>query len=230
MNTVAFETGSGLSHPYYPVALNLPHYAANSLDMYQLLGAFSLCIVAVIGMGSVLLARRPHLSCMARITFLWFLVSGCIHFFFEGYFVYNHATLAGDQNLFGQLWKEYSLSDSRYLSSDSFVLLMELVTAVFDGPLCFLTAYAILNDSPLRYITQLMVSLAQIYGDVLYYTTTLFEGSPHCSPHPYYFWFYFVTLNAIWIIVPTLLGYQACQQLYRAVARTQALDGRKKVQ
>ena len=34
------------------------------------------------------------------------------------------------QDFFGQLWKEYSLSDSRYLTSDPFVLCMETVTAV----------------------------------------------------------------------------------------------------
>lgn len=42
----------------------------------------------------------------------------------------NHKTLAGSQELFGQLWKEYSLSDSRYLTSDAFVVCMEAVTAV----------------------------------------------------------------------------------------------------
>lgn len=34
------------------------------------------------------------------------------------------------QDLFGQLWKEYALSDSRYLTNDPFVLCMETVTAV----------------------------------------------------------------------------------------------------
>ena len=34
------------------------------------------------------------------------------------------------QDLFGQMWKEYSLSDSRYLTSDPFVLCMESITAV----------------------------------------------------------------------------------------------------
>jgi cholestenol delta-isomerase len=34
------------------------------------------------------------------------------------------------QDLFGQLWKEYAFSDSRYLTSDPFVLCMETVTAV----------------------------------------------------------------------------------------------------
>lgn len=38
--------------------------------------------------------------------------------------------MPGKQDLFGQLWKEYSFSDSRYLTSDPFVLCMETVTAV----------------------------------------------------------------------------------------------------
>lgn len=47
-----------------------------------------------------------------------------------GYFSVNHASMAGKQSFFGQLWKEYSFSDSRYLTSDPFVLCMETVTAV----------------------------------------------------------------------------------------------------
>lgn len=33
-------------------------------------------------------------------------------------------------DLFGQMWKEYAYSDSRYLTSNAFVLCMETVTAV----------------------------------------------------------------------------------------------------
>ena len=38
--------------------------------------------------------------------------------------------MAGAGDLFGQFWKEYAMSDSRYLTSDAFVLCMETVTAV----------------------------------------------------------------------------------------------------
>lgn len=77
-------------------------------------------------------------------------LGGTIHLFFEGdrsvneppgrpttslthltgYFALNHTSMAGKQDLFGQLWKEYSFSDSRYLTSDPFVLCMETITAV----------------------------------------------------------------------------------------------------
>lgn len=38
--------------------------------------------------------------------------------------------MGGLQTVFGQLWKEYALSDSRYLTQDPFVLCMETITAV----------------------------------------------------------------------------------------------------
>jgi hypothetical protein len=56
--------------------------------------------------------------------------AGAIHLFFEGYFSLNHTRMGPAQDIFGQLWKEYAFSDSRYLTSDPFVLCMETVTAV----------------------------------------------------------------------------------------------------
>lgn len=47
-----------------------------------------------------------------------------------GYFVLNHAAIPASQSLFAQLWKEYSLSDSRYLTSDPFMLCIETLTVV----------------------------------------------------------------------------------------------------
>lgn len=42
----------------------------------------------------------------------------------------NHARMASAQDFFGQLWKEYALSDSRYMTSDTLVLCMETITVV----------------------------------------------------------------------------------------------------
>ena len=51
----------------------------------------------------------------------------------------NHSSLAGQQTLFAQLWKEYSLSDSRYLTSDPFMVSVETITVV--SPIISLTQY-----------------------------------------------------------------------------------------
>lgn len=42
----------------------------------------------------------------------------------------HHDHMASAQDLFGQLWKEYALSDSRYMTSDTLVLCMETITVV----------------------------------------------------------------------------------------------------
>lgn len=42
----------------------------------------------------------------------------------------HHNHMASAQDLFGQLWKEYALSDSRYMTSDTLVLCMETMTVV----------------------------------------------------------------------------------------------------
>jgi len=73
---------------------------------------------------------HPNLPSGEKAAIWWFVLSGAIHLFFEGYFSLNHFRMGPAQDLFGQLWKEYALSDSRYLTSDPFVLCMETVTAV----------------------------------------------------------------------------------------------------
>lgn len=110
------------------------------------------------------------------------------------------------QDLFGQLWKEYSLSDSRYQTQNAFVLCMETITAAFWGPLSFVAAYMIMKSHPLRYSVQAIVSLGQLYGDVLYYATSMFDlyilDLSYCRPEAAYFYGYFVFMNAFWIVIP----------------------------
>jgi hypothetical protein len=48
----------------------------------------------------------------------------------KGYFVLNYENIASLQGLFAQLWKEYSLSDSRYLTADPFMVAIETITVV----------------------------------------------------------------------------------------------------
>lgn len=56
-------------------------------------------------------------------------VGGFIHLLLEGYFACNFRRMVTMQDLLGQLWKEYSLSDARYQTQNAFVLLcMETIT------------------------------------------------------------------------------------------------------
>ncbi|KAL9115942.1 MAG: hypothetical protein Q9227_000310 [Pyrenula ochraceoflavens] len=192
-------------HDYYPLGLELVDYVANVWSFQILLAIFGAGCVMVLGTTYLVTSQvSPGLSKIDRLTVLWFVLTGTIHLFFEGYFAINHTRMAPAQDLFGQLWKEYAYSDSRYLTSDPFVLCMESITAICWGPLSYLTAHMIASQSSFRFPIQAIVSLGQIYGDVLYYATSLFDlyykNLVYSRPEAYYFWGYFVLINSIWII------------------------------
>ncbi|KAG0238215.1 hypothetical protein BGW42_006495 [Actinomortierella wolfii] len=224
--TEAFVNATKTPHPYYPRDLVLDHYVPNTNTMMETLIKMFSVFGAIIS-GSLMISYRKRHSTIQgmgnQLTFVWFMMCGFIHLGLEGYFGVYHKTLAGMNTPLAQVWKEYSISDSRYLTSDSFVLIMERITAFAWGPLAFYLAYAQYHALPSRYILQLIISLGQIYGNVLYYFTTLIEGAPHGDPHPYYYWFYFVHFNAWWIVVPSILLYNAVKNLYRAVVASNAM-------
>ena len=70
----------------------------------------------------------------------------------------------------------------------------------------FAVALLITNEHPLRHPLQALVSLGQIYGDILYYATSMFDyygkGLTYCRPEAYYFWGYYFFMNFIWIVIP----------------------------
>lgn len=99
---------------------------------------------------------------------------------------------------------------------------METVTAVFWGPLSFACAWCIVADHPLRHPLQSIVSLGQLYGDVLYYATCTFQhaltGTEYSRPELAYFLGYYVLLNAFWIIIPLGLLLQSTRETATAFA------------
>lgn len=74
------------------------------------------------------------------------------------------------------------------------------------GPLCFSVAYLIFIEHSLRYPIQIIVCLSHLYGDTLYYATSLFDhyvnGVSYCRPEAYYFWIYYFLMNFVWMVVP----------------------------
>ncbi|KAF9350162.1 hypothetical protein BGX34_001377, partial [Mortierella sp. NVP85] len=66
-----------------------------------------------------------------------------------------------------------------------------------------------------------------LYGTILYYLTTMIEGSPHCDPHPYYVYFYFAFFNFFWMVVPIILIVQSSKNLHTAMKLVQQKDAIK---
>ncbi|KAG0302787.1 hypothetical protein BGZ98_007223 [Dissophora globulifera] len=217
-------------HPYYPQDLVLNHYIANTHSVLETLSHVLIAFSAVVVLAAMLgyQRRQSTLSGIAnQLTFFWFILCGMLHTTFEGYFGIYHATLAGDVSPVAQVWKEYALSDSRYLSSDPFVLIVERITSLVWGPLALFNAWSLYHGLPSRHIGQLVLSVGQIYGCVLYYWTSIVAGSPECHPDPYYYYFYFWFFNIFWMIAPVLLARDSIRTLRRAMEQINRLTEEK---
>lgn len=217
------------SHPYYPRDLHLPNYVPNDTDNFTLVSTFFAGVAVVLATAVYLVAAKRTVAGLEKGVFVWFVICGFIHTFFEGYFGLFHKSMAGDNTLFGQLWKEYALADSRYLVGDPSVLYIERITAFIEGPLCIVAARAILKDLPYRHPLQICISLGQLYGTILYFATSIHENNPHCSPKALHFWFYFTFLNFLWLLIPSLLIRQSYLAMTRGmtIAKQAATKGTK---
>ncbi|KIN08262.1 hypothetical protein OIDMADRAFT_152464 [Oidiodendron maius Zn] len=229
--------GNVSQHPYYPigVALSGGAFIPNEWSVLSLVHTFAAGLTALLLVTFLVAKRaRPYLSGEDQALVLWFILTGSIHVFFEGYFVLHHHRMAGVQSFFGQLWKEYALSDSRYMTSDPLVLCMETCTVITWGPLSLLTALLIVRDSSYRHPIQALVSTGHVYGDTLYFATTVFDefysGKVYYRPEPFYFWIYFVLMNAVWLVIPGYCLYSSIKATATAftASKVDAVERRKK--
>ena len=118
---------------------------------------------------------------------------------------------------FNYVMSELVLCCCFFSSGDSFTVCMETITAFVDGPLAFMALYAFLQNKPYRHVTQLVLSLCQLYGDVLYFSTEFKDGCTHGPMyHPVYFWFYFVFMNILWIIIPSMCLFESWKAIVGA--------------
>ncbi|KAK2732187.1 ebp domain-containing protein [Colletotrichum kahawae] len=218
------------AHPYYPITTLILHYTMNQTPIAVLLIAFGAVLALTVG-ATVLGARKAHprLSKADLFTVAWFALCGFLHCFFEGYFILHHENLASLQTFFGQLWKEYALSDSRYLTSDSFMLCVEGFTVAIWGPLCWFIVVAIATRSTLRYPLTIIMCVGHLYGVVLYYSTSLTEyflhGVSHSRPEFLYFWVYYIGFNGPWVVVPALLLFSNVMYIKRQLEKAEGSNG-----
>lgn len=72
-----------------------------------------------------------------------------------------------------------------------------------------MVVYLTAKRHSLRHPIQMLVCMSHLYGDTLYYATSLFDDyvndRPYCRPEPYYFWLYYFFMNFIWIVVPACM-------------------------
>ncbi|CAM6090029.1 unnamed protein product [Calypogeia fissa] len=164
------------SHPYYPTSMELPGFVPAFLSQGYILGVFTAVTAVVFAIGWKVSGTRKYLTTLERLLVCWWLCTGLIHMVLEGYFVFTPDFYKlGYSNFLAEVWKEYGLGDSRYPGRDTTVVIIEGITAVFEGPAALLAVYAILYRKPYSYPIQLATSLGQVYGTVVYYATSYFS-------------------------------------------------------
>ncbi|XP_056130896.1 3-beta-hydroxysteroid-Delta(8),Delta(7)-isomerase [Lampris incognitus] len=218
-------------HPYWPRNLSIPSYVANDRSMSEILvflfsvsGVFLLVTWVITGLEGT----NGRMGIWRRLALCWFAVCGFIHSVIEGWFSLYYESIPADQRLLSQLWKEYSKGDSRYVIGDNFTVCMETVTAWLWGPFSFWAVFSFLTNKPYRFVLQLIISLGQLYGAVLYFYTEHRDGYAHSElGHPIYFWFYFVFMNVLWIIIPLVLILDAWSHISSAQMHMDTIRSKK---
>ncbi|KAK7425011.1 hypothetical protein QQZ08_008407 [Neonectria magnoliae] len=225
----------GAAHPYYPLTALIPGYAPNDTPVIRLLPVFGAVLAAVIGLALWQTARsRVPLRPIDRFAAAWFAMCGFLHVVFEGYYLFYRSQIPGMSTTFAQLWKEYALSDSRYLTNDVFTISVETITTMAWGPISLLTVHGIVTNSRSRHAAQLVVCIAHLYGVALYYLTNWVEGQMYgvvySRPEVLYYWVYYVGFNMPWVVVPAVLLWDSWQQIVRAFAALEEKEAREKKQ
>ncbi|NP_001166416.1 3-beta-hydroxysteroid-Delta(8),Delta(7)-isomerase [Cavia porcellus] len=212
-------TSTGPLHPYWPRHLRLDHFVPNDLSAWYIVTVLFTVFGALVVTMWLLSSRASvvPLGTWRRLSVCWFAVCAFVHLVIEGWFVLYQKAILGDQAFLSQLWKEYAKGDSRYIIEDNFIICMESITVVLWGPLSLWAVIAFLRQHPSRYVLQFVISLGQIYGDLLYFLTEYRDGFQHGEMgHPIYFWFYFFFMNVLWLVIPGVLFFDSVKQFYGA--------------
>ncbi|KAI8071663.1 EBP domain protein [Gongronella butleri] len=206
-------------HPYYPREISLA-YEPNTYTTLELLVCVgAVFVVLLVGTVSTAKAKKPGVSLLSCLTLFWFVLCGLLHCGFEAYWLYYRHQLSTRTDIIAQLWKEYALADSRYMTSDDLLVTLETITVFVWGPLCFLAAYDCFHDNARGIYVQSVVAIGHLYSCSLYFILDFLQGFSHSDPHWLYFWVYFVGFNAPWLVIPAVLLYTRSHQIVRRMQK-----------
>ena len=154
---------------------------------------------------------------LRRAVIVWSLVSGIVHFTWELGWCLVSRHLATPDALHGwrRIWSLYGVADRRYLNADSFILILEWITATLGG---FLNFYVVVQARRRRLqqatVALLLVSVMEVYGTLMYLGSELFTH--FANVHTASFvdaWIKFFAVNLLWVIFPGIFIYESVRYL-----------------
>eukprot|EP01023_Acetabularia_acetabulum_P047759 TRINITY_DN5038_c0_g1_i4.p1 TRINITY_DN5038_c0_g1~~TRINITY_DN5038_c0_g1_i4.p1 ORF type:complete len:250 (-),score=20.12 TRINITY_DN5038_c0_g1_i4:564-1277(-) len=234
-NEYVIDTTPTAQHPYFPQDLVLEgQYVEKQSSLLYIIGGYFLTVGLISAITFVWSSRVKGFNSVERFLVCWFAWSAATHCILEAAFVIDDKFYENrnEFNVLAETWKEYAKADARYAARDKTVLFVEFMAAFFEGPLLALAIYGIGAKSSWRYFVIVVASLCHLYGTVLYFYTVFTEKIVYYRSEPLYFWFYLVTMNSIWLVVPTFCILYCGHELCRATALLDknTVNGAKKLE
>ena len=156
-------------------------------------------------------------SRLRRAVIIWSLVSGIVHFSWELGWCLVSRHLATPDALHGwrKIWSLYGVADRRYLHADSFILILEWITATVGG---FLNFYVVVQARRRKLmhatVALLIVSVMEVYGTLMYLGSELFTNFANVNTASFVdTWVKFFATNLLWVIFPGIFVYESVRYL-----------------
>jgi cholestenol delta-isomerase len=154
---------------------------------------------------------------LRRAVIIWSLVSGIVHFTWELSWCLVSRHLATPDALHGwrRIWSVYGIADRRYLNADSFILILEWITATVGGCLNF---YVVVQARRRRLrhatVALLIVSVMEVYGTLMYLGSELFTNFANVNTASFVdTWLKFFATNMLWVVFPGIFVYESVRYL-----------------
>ena len=154
---------------------------------------------------------------LRRAVIIWSLVSGVVHFSWELGWCLVSRHLATPDALHGwrRIWSLYGVADRRYLNADSFILVLEWITATVGG---FLNFYVVVQARRRRLrhatVALLIVSVMEVYGTLMYLGSEFFTNFANVNTASFVdAWLKFFAVNLLWVIFPGIFVYESVRYL-----------------
>jgi hypothetical protein len=154
---------------------------------------------------------------LRRAVIIWSLVSGIVHFTWElGWCAFSrHLATPDALHGFRRIWTLYGVADRRYLNADSFIEILEWITATLGG---FLNFYVVVQARRRRLqhatVALLIVSVMEVYGTLMYLGSELFTNFANVNTASFVdTWLKFFGVNLFWVVFPGIFVYESVRYL-----------------
>lgn len=207
-----------------PVAINFETISNEELVSFfghpaMVFSAFLL----VVAVCETKLGKCVKLSFKQRILARWYLLNGVvIHILMDGLVGVFKANRLFAEN-YAKLDRRYG--DELGVFNGSTVHIVSLMELVVKGPVCILLYRAYHRGNPNRDVLEFFTCVTQVYGTIVYLGQEAISGATNLDVdynltfsfhYLLYFWFAVIFGCLLYIVVPTILGWNAYKRIVAA--------------